>query len=215
VYCSPISNKIKHKNIRYNSPLINVNKFVAMKRVYFIVLLICAFIFNNQIFAQSFDHVDKSPVDISYLRENKISKPLVKVVYGRPQKNGEKVFGQQIPYGEIWRTGSNEATEVKFFTDMKFGDKIVKAGTYILHTIPGEKEWTIILNSNTDTWGAFFYDQSKDVARIKIPIKKAEEIDVFSIIFKQNFKNMFMVLAWDSTRINIPLATQNDILARI
>ena len=186
-----------------------------MKKVYFIVMFGCALVFQNNIFAQRFNQIDKYPTDIAYLRKNKISKPIVKVVYGRPQKQGDVVFGGQIPYGEIWRTGANEATEIKFYKDVKFGKKIVKAGTYILHTIPSEKEWTIILNSNTDTWGTAFYDPSKDVVRIKIPSKKAEKLDIFSIAFKQDFKNVIMVLAWDSTRVNIPLQTEGNILAEI
>jgi len=186
-----------------------------MKKVYFTVVVVCALFLQNPVFSQRFDHIDKNPTDIAYWRKNKVSKPLVKVVYSRPHKDCDKVFGGLIPYGEIWRTGANEATEVKFYKDMMFGNKIVKAGTYVMHTIPGEKEWTIILNSNTDTWGASFYDQSKDVVRIKIPARKAEELDDFSIAFKQGFKNCFMVLAWDSTRINIPLNTQSEILAKI
>lgn len=178
-------------------------------------LLFCALLSSVMSYAQKFDKLDKSPVDISYLTTRKIPKPLVKVVYGRPQKESDQVFGEQIPYGEIWSTGANEATEIKFFTDMSFGRKLVKAGTYVLHTIPGEEEWTIILNSNTDTWGAFFYDESKDVVRIKIPTKEAEVLDVFSIGFKEDFNNIFMVLAWDDTRIDIPLATQDVILAKI
>jgi hypothetical protein len=178
-------------------------------------LLFCALLSSVMSYAQKFDKLDKSPVDISYLTTRKIPKPLVKVVYGRPQKESDQVFGEQIPYGEIWSTGANEATEIKFFTDMSFGRKLVKAGTYVLHTIPGEEEWTIILNSNTDTWGAFFYDESKDVVRIKIPTKEAEVLDVFSIGFKEDFNNIFMVLAWDDTRIDIPIATQDVILAKI
>lgn len=186
-----------------------------MKKVYFAAVIFCVTFLTDKSIAQSFDQLDKNPIDIAYLRKSNITKPLVKVIYGRPQKHEEDVFGDQIPYGEIWQTGANEATEVKFFNDMKFGNKLVKAGTYILHTIPGEKEWTIILNSNTDTWGAFFYDQSKDVLRIKVPALKAKELDIFSIAFKRSFKNTYMVLAWDSTRINIPLETQGEILAEI
>ena len=178
-------------------------------------MLLCALLSSVMSYAQKFDNLDDAPVDISYLTTRKIPKPLIKVVYGRPQKESNTVFGDQVPSGEIWRTGANEATEVKFYTDMSFGRKLVKAGTYVLHTIPGEKEWTIILNSNTDTWGSFFYDESKDVVRIKIPTKEAEAIDIFSIGFKQDFNNIFMVLAWDQTRIDIPLATQDVILAKI
>ncbi len=186
-----------------------------MKKVYFTAVILCAMFLSDYSQAQRFDQLDKNPIDIAYLRKNKISKPLIKVIYGRPQKQEDVVFGHQIPYGEIWRTGANEATEVKFYSDMKFGNKLVKAGTYVLHTIPGEKEWTIILNSNTDTWGAFFYDKSKDILRIKVPATRAKELDIFSIAFKRSFKNTFMVLAWDSTRINIPLETQGEILAEI
>jgi len=186
-----------------------------MKKKIITSMLCYALLSGVTSYAQKFDKLDKAPVDISYLTTRKVPRPLVKVVYGRPQKESDKVFGEQVPYGEIWRTGANEATEVKFFTDMSFGRKLVKAGTYVLHTIPGEKEWTIILNSKTDTWGSFFYDETKDVVRIKIPTTEAEAIDVFSIGFKKDFNNTFMVLAWDSTRIDIPLASHDVILAKI
>lgn len=186
-----------------------------MKNKIITSMLCCALLSSVMSYAQKFDRPDEAPVDISYLTIGKIPKPLVKVVYGRPQKESDQVFGSQIPYGEIWRTGANEATEVKFYADMSFGRKLVKAGTYVMHTIPGEKEWTIILNSNTDTWGSYFYDETKDVVRIKIPTQEAEEIDIFSIGFKNDFNNTFMVLAWDDTRIDIPLATQDVILAKI
>lgn len=186
-----------------------------MNKIFITTLMVCGLLSSTFTNAQKFAKVDANPVDITYFVKGKVPKPLVKVVYGRPVKNQEKVFGEQVPYDEIWRTGANEATEVKFYSDILFGSKLVKAGTYVLHTIPGEKEWTIILNSNTDTWGAFFYDDSKDVVRFKVPAKQAKQIDVFSIGFKKSFNNSFMVLAWDSTRINIPLEEGNEILARI
>jgi len=186
-----------------------------MKKLFLTLGVFIVFGFYNTLSAQKFNQLDKVPTDIAYLRKSNNSKPMVKVVYGRPTKNETSVFGGQIPYGEIWRVGSNEATEVKFYKDIKFGNKVVKAGNYVLHAIPGEKEWTIILNSNTDTWGAFFYDVSKDVVRIKVPIKKIKELDVFSIAFRKNFKNTYMVLAWDSTQIDIPLETNDAILAEL
>lgn len=186
-----------------------------MKKLFLTFGVVLLFGCYNQLIAQKFSQLDESSVDITYLHKSNTSEPIVKVVYGRPKKNSETVFGNQIPYDEIWRTGSNEATEVRFYKDIKFGNKLVKAGTYVLHTIPGEKEWTIILNSNTDTLGAFFYDASKDVVRIKVPIKKIKELDVFSIAFKKSFQNTYMVLAWDSTQIDIPLETQGSIVAEL
>ncbi|MEN8186160.1 MAG: DUF2911 domain-containing protein [Bacteroidota bacterium] len=186
-----------------------------MKKMYLTIVIGLLFLSTNQSSAQDFQELDKSPTDIVYLRQNKLSPPLIKVIYGRPQKQSEKVFGDQIPYGKVWRTGDNEATEIRFFSDVKFGDKIVKAGTYVLHAIPGEEEWTIILNKNTDTWGAFFYDESKDVARIKVSAKEARSLDIFSIGFKQKMNTTFMVLAWDTTRVNIPVESYSHILAKL
>ena len=85
-----------------------------MKKVCFITVFVCVLLFQNQSIAQKFNILDKYPTDISYLRQNKVDKPLVRVVYGRPSKDSNKVFGEQIPYGKLWRTGANEATEVKF-----------------------------------------------------------------------------------------------------
>ena len=115
-------------------------------------MLCCVLLSSVMSYAQKFDKPDKSPVDISYLTTRKIPKPLVKVVYGRPQKESEQVFGEQIPYGEIWHTGANEATEVVFYNDVVFGEVEVKAGTYVLYAIPDQSEWTLILSSNTDVW---------------------------------------------------------------
>ena len=187
-----------------------------MKKKLITSLLVCGLLSMGIGYAQKFDKIDEAPTDIAYLTNKKATKPLVKVVYSRPAKESEEVFGDQVPFDQLWRTGANEATEVRFYTDMLVGNKLVRAGRYVMHTIPGEDEWTIILNSNNDTWGAFFYDPSKDVARIKVKPSEAEEIDVFSIGFKRSFKSTYMVLAWDNTRVNIPLASGNNaLLAKI
>ncbi len=156
--------------------------------------------------AQSFKNLDAVSHDISYLRETMVTPPLVKVIYGRPKAKTNQVFGSKIPFGEVWRTGANEATEVKLYKDTKFGSTFVKAGTYTLVTIPGEKEWEIILSSNLDVWGAFQYDPKADVARIKVPVSRAENLETFSIVFKKAAqKQTLMVLGWGSTRVKIPL----------
>jgi len=176
-----------------------------------ITLLLFSILFSTQKgHAQTFDNLDKAPLDISYFRENKVTPPLVKVVYSRPQKNKEKVFGNTIPYNKVWRTGANEATEVKFYKDVKFGNTKVKAGTYVLLTIPREKEWEIILSSQLDVWGAFQYDPSFTIATMTVPVQKAESLDTFSIAFKDKENIIQMVLAWDDTRIKIPLQFKRE-----
>lgn len=169
----------------------------------FIFIVLSLFSVNG--FSQSFDEIDKVPHDISYYRETRITPPLVKVLYGRPSKDGQEIFGDFVPFGEVWRTGYNEATEVKFYKDVQFGGKKVAAGTYALVTIPGEKEWKVILNSQLDTWGAFQYDPMFNVAEISVAVNKAEELETFSIYFKNKTKKIEMVLGWDTTRIKIPL----------
>jgi len=171
-----------------------------------IIFLLLSLILKTNMSAQQFKNLDKIQHDISYYRESMVTPPLVKVVYGRPQKEGKKVFGSLVSYGKVWRTGANEATEVKFYQDILFGDVLVSAGTYVLLTIPGENQWQVILSSNTDVWGAFQYDPIFNVAKITVPSSKAEIIETFSIAFKEKKDIVQMVLAWDSTRVKIPIA---------
>jgi hypothetical protein len=155
--------------------------------------------------AQDFRELDESPHDIVYFRANKISPPVIKVLYGRPQKKGRELFGELINYGEIWRVGANEATEVVFYKDVLFGDTEVEAGTYVLYAIPHEKEWTLILSSRTDVWGTYEYDEKYDVARVRAKVSKAEFVEAFSIAFKEKGKNVNMILGWDTARITAPI----------
>lgn len=89
----------------------------------------------------------------------------VKVVYHRPAVNGRTVWGQLVPYNEPWRAGANENTTVTFSSDVKVGGKPLKAGTYGLHMIPTQKDWTIAFSTMTTAWGSFTYDPKEDAVR--------------------------------------------------
>lgn len=154
--------------------------------------------------AQKFAGIQKSPTDISYAKANRSDKPDIKVVYSRPQKKGRAIFGELVPFGKVWRTGADEATEIKLSKDMTIGGTLVKAGVYSLFTIPNEKEWTIILNSDLDSWGAYAYDEKKDVARINVPVKQSEELEAFSIAFEKTDNGYTMFLGWDTTLVKVP-----------
>lgn len=169
-------------------------------------LFIFALVFSINVSAQKFSDVDKSPHDISYFKAKRNAPPIVKVLYGRPQKKGRSVFGSLVPYDKVWRTGANEATEVTFFQDIKLGEQEIKAGTYTLLTIPGKKSWTIILNSDTDVWGSYYYDKDKDVARIDVPVKNTDEIEYFSIAFTKETDGANMILAWDNISVAVPFS---------
>lgn len=169
------------------------------------LVVLLFFLIGATAVGQDFKDLDTSPHDIVYFRTNKISPPSIKVLYGRPQKNGREVFGNVIPYGKIWRVGANEATEVVFYKDVLFGDEKVKAGTYVLYAIPNEKEWILILSSNTDVWGTHEYEQKYDVARTRAKVSRAEYLEAFSIGFKDKGKYVNMVLGWDTMRITTPI----------
>ncbi|NNC70230.1 MAG: DUF2911 domain-containing protein [Flavobacteriaceae bacterium] len=176
-----------------------------------ILVIYATLLFSIKSNGQGFKNLDKDPHDIAYYRESKVSAPLVKVVYGRPTlKNNMEAFGNKIPFGELWRTGANEATEVKLYQDTVFNDIVVKAGTYVLLTIPGENEWEVILNSNLDVWGAYQYDPKANVARIKVPVSKANKLKSFSIAFKKGDEHLNMVLGWGSTRVKVPMRIDKD-----
>lgn len=174
---------------------------------YSCLLYVFLMLFIAELSAQNFKSLDKVPHDIVYYRESNVSQPIVKVLYGRPtSKATVEVFGTEIPFNEIWRTGANEATEIKLYKDIVFGGTKVKAGTYVLYTIPNEKTWKIILSSNTDVLGAFQYDPIFNVAEIEVPVNKAENLDTFSIGFKKvEVDAVNMVLAWKSTRVKVPI----------
>lgn len=121
--------------------------------------------------AQDFRGLDQSPLDAAYYPDNFAhdrkpgEKALIKVVYSRPQVKGRTIFGDKVPYGEVWRTGANEATEVKFYEDVTIDGKDLAAGTYALFSVPGEEEWTIIFSADLNYWGAYSYKEGNDVLK--------------------------------------------------
>lgn len=175
-------------------------------------LFICLLAGSVLVQSQNFRGPDRSPLDVAYLPDNfahdhQTDKPVAKVIYSRPQKKDREIFGKMIPYGKVWRTGANEATEIKFFQDVTLAGKKVAAGTYALFTIPEEKEWTIILNSALDVWGAYSYDEKQDVLRVTAPATAAGgPVEYFTIQFADTGKGQAdMLLAWDTTVVRVPV----------
>lgn len=169
--------------------------------LYFVLILICC----QNVHAQKFPDLDASPMDASTYPSNyKVSEKTIKVIYSRPQLKGRDL-AKLIPNDEVWRTGANEATEITFYKPVMFGDNNIKAGTYSLFTIPGDKEWTIILSSDINVWGAYTYDQTKDVARIKVPVTQSKDIlEVFSVVFEESASGADMFMGWGTMRVKIP-----------
>jgi hypothetical protein len=128
----------------------------------------------------------------------------VKVTYGRPSMKGREIFGKLVPYGSVYRLGADEATTITFAKDGTFGGKSVKAGTYSLFAIPGEKNWTIILNSNPKQWGAYDYDKNKDKDVLKTDVAAtmlSAPVEQFTI----GVSNKDLSISWDKTKVDVPL----------
>lgn len=142
----------------------------------------------------------------------------VKCTYGQPTKKGREVFGYLVPFGKLWRTGANEATEITFTADVVIAGLPLPAGTYTLFTIPDKESWTIIINSQLGQWGDFNYDSTKDILAFKIPVTRNTEIyEGFTIQFEDKINAFDMNLLWDSTKIQIPVQladTKNAILKK-
>jgi len=165
-----------------------------------IAIFLFAIVFTNDIHAQKFPGLDKSPADV-LLYPRRGADKVMKVVYSRPQLKGRSL-SKLAPNGKVWRTGANEASQITFYKDVTFGGKSVKAGTYSLFTIPGEKEWTIIINSATNDWGAFSYNEGKDVARVKASVSKAAKtIEAFSMA--ANGGKLY--LGWGDVVVAVPM----------
>ncbi len=178
-----------------------------MKKSTFISTIAFAFIIllTTNVNAQKFSGLDKSPMDAASFPANyKDSNKLIKVIYSRPQLKGREL-STLAPNDKVWRTGANEAAEITLYKDMKLGDGIVKAGTYSLFTIPGEKEWTIILSSDLNVWGSYFYNEANDVARIKVTTGSGDKsLEAFSIAFDKSDIGINMFLGWDKVRVTVP-----------
>ena len=189
-----------------------------MKKSHFklaLILLALVITAGEGIRGQRFDLLDKNPHDIAYFRPDSNNDPQVKVIYGRLAAKDEVVFGTQVPYGRIWATGSNESTEVRFYCDVMFGNKYVKAGSYVLYTIPDKNYWTVILNSKMDTYGAHFYDPEYDVARIEVPVHKGEKVENLSVTFNRKSYGTQMILGMARTQVKIPLYTEESLISKI
>lgn len=185
-----------------------------MKHLFLALAMIGAVLFSH---AQSrFPLMDKSPMDMSYYPVNypilriqdKATEPLVaRLVYSRPQRNGRNVFGEMLEYGKVWRLGANEATELELYRDVTINNKMVPKGRYTLYAIPTEEKWTIIVNKETDIWGAFKYDSEKDVLRMDVPVQKQPEpLEAFTMFFEKAGSGFNLIAAWDTALVSIPMA---------
>lgn len=137
----------------------------------------------------------------------------ISLTYEKPLMRGRKIFGELIPFDQIWRTGAGESTRIRFTEDIVFGGQPVKRGSYSLFSIPNPNEWTVILNTDTTGHGAFSYDEKKDLFRIKVkPETTARVYESFSISIEDITPNHSanLYLNWENTQIKVPVKSNAD-----
>jgi hypothetical protein len=131
----------------------------------------------------------------------------VEIIYSRPGVKGRQIFGGLVPYGEVWRTGANASTKISFSTAVKLNGVEIPAGKYALYTIPGEKEWTMIIYKDTSLNGATGYNPTNDLVRFKaVPVKLAEPVETFTIDLSDLRDDSATIdLVWEKTRVPVKL----------
>ena len=136
----------------------------------------------------------------------------IKVFYNRPYKKGRKIFGELVPYNEVWRTGANEATTFETNKNLSIDGKTLPAGKYTLWTIPREETWTVIFNAQYGQWGINSKgeanrDPARDVLSAEIrAVEQEQEFEQFTIQFEEVGEEFEMVLLWDKTLVAIPMS---------
>ena len=133
----------------------------------------------------------------------------VKITYCRPGVKNRTIWGELVPYDNVWRTGANECTKISFSTDVMINGQELKAGEYSLFTIPSKTDWTVIFNKNTSLWGAMGYKAEEDVLRITVKSKQADFKERMSFSIEDMTNNAAnIVFHWE--RIQVPIALTVD-----
>lgn len=149
-----------------------------------------------------------SPQDTIIFQEDDLK---LEVFYNRPYKKDREIFGNLVPYNEVWRTGANEATTFETNKDILVDGSILNAGKYSLWTIPMENSWKIIFNSKMYPWGInldkeAYRDSTYDTLVLERPLEEIDtSLEQFTILFEQNGEFVNLVLAWDNTSVSIPI----------
>lgn len=188
---------------------LHLQKFIGMKVIKWILIIVGILgvigYFGLQ-FAQS-QTKKHSPEEVVKYERKGVE---MSVFYCRPYKKGRTIFGELVPFNEVWRTGANEPTTFTTNTKITFAGEVLEPGTYSMWTIPQTTQWTIILNSEIPGWGANFdgkaaHNPKYDVLKVNTPVydlTDEEEVEQLTIKL-ENYVNL--TIAWDKTKVIVPI----------
>ncbi len=148
---------------------------------------------------------EKKPLSPPAKAEATVNGKQITIDYSAPSMRGREIMGGLVPYDAVWRTGANAATTLKTEGDLMIGSLHVPAGEYTLFTIPGEKEWTLIVNKQTGQWGTK-YDAAQDLGRVKMSVAKtAKPVETLTISVPEKDGKTRLLLSWENTEAGVPI----------
>lgn len=183
-----------------------MNTFLKRTILFLFVIALALFIYSvlvENIFAKRLSPKDTVKFELNDLK--------LEVFYNRPYKKNRDIFGALVPYNQVWRTGANEATTFETNETLKVNGMPLTAGKYTLWTVPKDSAWEVIFNSKQYSWGVNaemkpMWDPNYDVLNVSVPVQKTDTtIEQFTIAFDNSTDNLFLTMAWDNTKIAVPL----------
>jgi hypothetical protein len=169
-----------------------------MNRIALIATLLCA----SAAFAQ--EDPSKRPSPPAQAQCKFSDGKTITVDYSSPRAKGRKIFGGLVPYGEVWRTGANDATAFVTSADLTVGGKNVPAGSYTIFTVPTAEKWTLIVNKKTGEWGIPYKYESDELARVPMSVSKTPgPVENFTISFDQSGGNCTLRMSWENTQASV------------
>ena len=184
-----------------------------LKRILIVLSLLALGLLIYSVFVENIFSQRLSPKDSAKIALNDLN---LKVEYNRPSKRDRDVFGALVPFDKVWRTGANEATTFQTNKDLSIDGMPLKKGKYTIWTVPMKHSWKVMFNSKQYEWGVDekmqpMWDPNYDVIEIEVPTKQLDEtVEDFTIAFDNTTGNLKLAMAWDSTKIEVPIKEQKS-----
>lgn len=179
-----------------------------LKRVLILLSIVALGLLLYSVFVENIFEKRLSPKDTVKFELNDLR---LKVFYNRPYKKEREIFGALVPFNKVWRTGANEATTFQTNQKLDINGMILPVGKYTLWTVPKDSTWTVMFNSKQYEWGVDsemnpLWDPNYDVINVEVPVEKLQTtVEQFTIAFDNSTDKLFLTMAWDDTKIAVPL----------
>ncbi len=179
-----------------------------LKRLLVLLLIVAAGLFAYSYFVENIFSPRLSPKDTVEFKLNDLE---LEVFYNRPSKKEREIFGALVPFNKVWRTGANEATTFETNKNMMIDGIYLPSGKYTLWTVPNDSTWKVIFNKKQYPWGVDeklnpMWDPNYDILEIEVPVEHLETVvEQFTIAFDNTTDNLKLTMAWDQTKIAVPL----------